>query len=73
MSTVHRSLCEVLQEMRMVLNTTNAISVSFTKGPLRALVEEAQILGNRMEAGLGYNSDIEKLHLLRAHLLKESE
>lgn len=40
-----RTLCEVLQEMRDCYKTCNF-------GAIPGLIEEAQIMGNRMEAGL---------------------
>lgn len=41
----HRYLCEVLDEMRLANKTRN---FSYIEG----LIEEVQLMGNRMEAGL---------------------
>lgn len=41
----NRILCDVLDEMRACCKTLHF-------GPLPGLIEEVQILGNRMEAGL---------------------
>lgn len=50
-----RTLCEVLEEMRKCIKTLN---FSYLLG----LIEEAQVLGNRMEAGLGDKHSIEAYH-----------
>jgi len=47
---IHRYLCDVLEEMRQAYNTRNF-------GGLLGLIEEAQSLGNRMEAALGEKGD----------------
>ncbi len=47
---VNRTLCDVLSEMRDCNKTRN---FSYLKG----LIEEAQTLANRMEAGLGEKHD----------------
>jgi len=51
----HRYICSVLDEMREC-NKTRNYSV------LLALIEEVQILANRMEAALGEKSDVESWH-----------
>lgn len=48
----NRTLCEVLNEMRTCYETRN---FSYLKG----LIEEAQSMGNRMEAALGDKRDLE--------------
>lgn len=50
-----RTLCEVLEEMRKCVKTLN---FSYLLG----LIEEAQVLGNRMESGLGDKHSIEAYH-----------
>ena len=50
-----RTLCDVLEEMRKLNKTRN---YSY----LQSLIEEAQSMGNRMEAGL---SDIKSIDQLR--------
>lgn len=42
---INRYLCSVLDDMRKCCETLNF-------SPMKGLVEEAQILGNRMESGL---------------------
>jgi hypothetical protein len=59
----NRYLCTVLEEMRSCLKTHN---FSY----LDSLIEEAQILGNRMEAALYDVSDI-KEYSERRHKLKQ--
>lgn len=58
----NRSLCSVLDEMRKANETRN---YSY----LLSLIEEAQVLGNRMEAGLADNNDIRRFLKYR-HQLK---
>ena len=52
---VHRYLCDVLEEMRTANKSRN---YSYFK----ALIEEVQILGNRMEAALDEKKDCEFYH-----------
>jgi len=47
-----RYICDVLTEMRKCIKTLN---FSY----MESLIEEAQVLANRMEAGLGTKRDIE--------------
>ena len=65
----NRTLCEVLEEMREADRKKHY-------GYLAGLIEEAQSMGNRMEAGLGDIRDIKKIssrkHELKAQL-KELE
>lgn len=70
---LNRTLCDVLEDMRKCAETTNF-------GPLRALIEEAQIMGNRMEAGLHgvkdlnrLQEEISKLKKIKKEMLKELE
>jgi len=51
----HRYVCEVLEEMRKTAETGN---YSYLPG----LIEEVQVLANRMEASLGEKKDIERYH-----------
>jgi len=60
----NRYLCTVLDEMRKCNETKNY-------SPLLSLIEEAQILGNRMEAGLNDLQDIERARDERKRLEKE--
>jgi hypothetical protein len=50
-----RYLCDVLEEMRKCYKTRNFAS-------LLGLIEEAQTLGNRMEAGLGERKSYQTWH-----------
>ena len=52
---VNRYLCTVLDECRTALNNLNYLTIKPTKRMLNSLVEEIQVLGNRMEAGLEDN------------------
>ena len=49
----NRTLCSVLEDMRKCQQTANY-------SPLSGLIEEAQVLGNRMESALSDKSDIRK-------------
>ena len=51
----HRTLCSVLDELRDCYKTRNFAS-------MLALIEEAQSMGNRMEASIDYKNDIERYH-----------
>jgi len=51
----HRFLCDVLKEMRDCWKTRNFAN-------LKALIEEAQWMGNRMEAALGENKSYRYWH-----------
>lgn len=54
MSYRYRYLCDVLDEMRKCDTTKNYAM-------LASLIEEAQIMGNKMEAKLYANKDLETL------------
>ena len=60
----NRTLCEVLDEMRKCNETRNFAY-------LLSLIEEAQSLGNRMEAGLGDKNDVKEWGEKRQKLKKE--
>jgi len=62
MSTPNRTLCNVLEDMRKAHKTRN---FSYLLG----LIEEAQMMGNRMEAGLWDQHDLEH----REEQVKEKE
>ena len=61
---LNRTLCDVLDEMRTCFKTYNF-------APMLALIEEAQMMGNKMEAGLNDRHDIEKLEVRKEGLVKE--
>lgn len=56
---LNRGLCDVLSEMRTMLKLAKD---SNSKNVLLSLIEEAQIMGNRMEAALYDIKDLERLH-----------
>ena len=58
---LNRTLCDVLEEMRKCDKTRNY-------APMSALIEEVQIMGNRMEAKLADRKDYYKL----AKILRET-
>jgi len=60
----NRTLCDVLEEMRNAVKTMN---FSYLPG----LIEEAQSLGNRMEAALGDARDIATMSKQRSELRAE--
>ena len=51
---LHRTLCDVLEEMRSCWKTRNF-------APMAGLIEEAQGMGNKMEASLYEIKDLNKL------------
>jgi hypothetical protein len=66
----HRTLCTVLDEMRDCYKTRNFAHIL-------GLIEEAQSMGNRMEAALGQSKDLVKMdeewHKLRKEIEKLRE
>ena len=64
---VNRTLCDVLYDLKKYTETSN-LAVR-PRNVIFSLVQEAQILGNRMEAGLGDKKDLlllnEEWHKLR--------
>jgi hypothetical protein len=61
---LNRTLCDVLEEMRTCFKTYNF-------APMLALIEEAQMMGNKMEAGLNDKHDVEKMESRKNELVKE--
>ena len=64
---LNRTLCDVLTDMRALTsaNVNSNTSLFMTESSylvLKSLIEEAQIMGNRMEHSLSDVSDIEVLH-----------
>lgn len=60
----NRTLCDVLREMRECYKTMNF-------GAIMGLIEEAQIMGNRMEAGLEDKNDIKHMDKKKSKMKKE--
>jgi cell division protein FtsB len=60
----NRTMCDVLQEMRKLNKTRNYSA-------LAGLIEEAQILGNRMEAAVYDKHDVEHYNKERRRLKAE--
>jgi len=52
---LNRPLCDVLEDMRRCVDTLNF-------APMKSLIEEVQIMGNRMEAGLEDKKDLIRLN-----------
>lgn len=73
MAILHRTFCDTVHEARQVLATTNIFTYKRNAKILASLLEECQTFGNRMEAALGYQHDIEKLHRKRSDLKLEVE
>ncbi len=61
---LNRTLCDVLRDMRKCDETKNY-------APLLSLIEEAKIMGNRMEAGLNDKHDYKELRQQYKELRKE--
>lgn len=68
---LHRTLCDTLQEARQVLSGVSIWNYRQSTAILRSLVEEAQIYGNRMEAGLSYGKDLNRLHKQRKRAIED--
>ena len=60
----NRTMCDVLREMRDCYKSRNFAY-------LLGLIEEAQSMGNRMEAGLEDQRDLEELREEKSKLKKE--
>ncbi len=60
----NRTVCTVLEEMRKCFDTLNF-------APVKGLIEEVQMLANRMESALSEKKDVEELHKERKKLLEE--
>lgn len=57
--------------MRSLLDNMTVFNYKRSTSIIKMLVEECQIYGNRMEAGLGYMKDLDELHKKRSRLMKE--
>lgn len=68
---VHRTLCEVVNEQRKLLQTANIFNYKRVMAILISTTEEIQSYGNRMEAALSYSRDLKELHEKRKELLEE--
>ena len=60
----NRTLCDVLRDMRRCNRNRNY-------APLKSLINEVQIMGNRMEAGLIDIADLSKLAEAQSEARKE--
>ena len=69
LDTPNRTLCQVLDDMRKYIKHTYLTETD--KHVLLKLVQEVQIMGNRMEAGLWDQNDIKDLRQERKDLKKE--
>lgn len=58
----NRYVCEVLEEMRKVLNVLSIFNIHRYKPSMAMLIEEAQTLVNRMEASMHDWSDTRRAH-----------
>ena len=61
---INRYLCSVLEDMRRCCETLNF-------SPMKGLVEEAQIFGNRMESALADRKDLRKMNEQHSALRKK--
>ena len=68
---LNRTLCSVIEDARKAIGTLHAKNVSNVSPVLLSLIEEIQILGNRMEAALEDADDIENMHQEIKKLKKE--
>lgn len=67
----NRTYCDTLHEMRDILKTATPETWKTSVNILLSLVEECQVYGNRMEAGLEYGHDLRRLHETRRELTKK--
>ena len=52
---LNRTLCDVLRDMRSLHETRNYSA-------LLSLIEEAQVMANRMEAAIGDKNDVQRMN-----------
>lgn len=64
----HRTYCDALAEIREIVSKLSIFNFHKSKDVLALLVEEMQTYGNRMESGLSYSHNIDKLHKKRKEL-----
>jgi len=62
----NRTMCEVLDEMRECYKSRNF-------APVLGLIEEVQIMGNKMEASLNDKKDLEAMREQRSKMNEELE
>ena len=62
MTFPHRTFCDTVAEMRRLVDSMSIFSYMRNKAVLKSLIEECQTYGNRMEAALTYQKDIDALH-----------
>lgn len=69
----HRSYCDCLDEMRVLTKKLSIWNVFRYRSIISMLIEELQVHGNKMEAGLGYKKDILNLQEEKKKLTAEYE
>ena len=57
---LNRYMCEVLTDMRNLGDKLNASTVNQYKLVMPFLIEEVQVMGNKMEAALADNADVRR-------------
>ena len=57
----NRYICDTLSEMRASLKVLSVWNISRTRAILMSLIEENQMMANRMEAALGDLKDLKNL------------
>ncbi len=67
----NRTYCDTLREMRDILKTLDSNTIDTVKPIISSLIEECQVYGNRMEAGLSDKADLHSWQVERAKLRKE--
>lgn len=69
----NRYVCSALEEMRALTATLSEYSIERHIPIMYSLIEEVQVMVNRMEAGIQDKDDLEQLKKERAALIKECE
>ena len=67
----HRTFCDACEELRQQVKKLTVFNVFYARSIMQSLVEELQTSGNRMEAGLYYGQDLQKLHTKAKRLQKK--
>ena len=67
----HRTFCDTIAEAKAVAKNLSRYNSKRSRDILVSLLEECQTYGNRMEAALYYQQDINSLHKQRKELREE--
>ena len=67
----NRTYCDALHDLRKLVSKITIFNYKKSVDTIKLLVEELQVYGNRMEAGLQDKHDIHRYQIRRSELKKE--